>query len=96
MCKNHMHRAYDGWLEEEDNNDRIVNGQVPVSEKRISLIKWLGNAWDHVCAKMDFERLALKTGSGLAKDLSNQKDIKSKKKCFSNALGYTLVVLEVL
>ena len=26
MCKNHMHRAYDEWLEEEDNNDRIVNG----------------------------------------------------------------------
>ena len=31
MSKNHMHRAYDEWLEEEDNNDRIVNGQVPVS-----------------------------------------------------------------
>ena len=63
-------------MEEEDNNDRIVNGQVPVSEKRILLTKCLGNAWDHVCAKMDFDRLALKTDSGLAKDLSNQKDIK--------------------
>ena len=76
MCKNHMHRAYDKWLEAEDNNDRIVNGQVPVSEKRILLTKWLGSAWDHVCAKMDFDRLALKTGSDFRKDLSNQKDIK--------------------
>ena len=76
MCKNHMHRAYDEWLEEEDNNDRIVNGQVPVSEKRILLTTWLGSDWDHVCAKMNFDRLALKTGSGLGKDLSNQKDIK--------------------
>ena len=76
MCKNHMQRAYDEWLEEEDNNDRIVTGQVPVSEKRILLTKWLGNAWDHVCAKMYFDTFALKTASGLAKDLSNQKDIK--------------------
>ena len=68
--------AYDEWLKEEDNNDRIVNGQLPVSEKRILVTKWLGNAWDDVCAKMDFDRLALKAGSGLAKDLSNQKDIK--------------------
>ena len=44
MCKNHMHRAYDEWLQEDDNNDRIVNGQVPVSEKGILLTKWLGNA----------------------------------------------------
>ena len=40
------------------------------------MTKWLGNAWDHVCEKMDFDTLALKTGSGLAKDFSNQKDIK--------------------
>ena len=76
MCKNHMHMAYDELLEEKNNNDRIVNGQVPVSQKRILLTKCLGNAWDLVCAKMDFDRLPLKTGSGLAKDLSNQKDIK--------------------
>ena len=44
MCKNHMHKAYDEWLEGEDNNDRIVKGKVPVSEKRILLTKWLGNA----------------------------------------------------
>ena len=76
ISKNHMHRAYDEWLQEEDNNDRILNRQVPVSEIRILLTKWLGNAWDHVCGKMDSDTLALKTGSGLAKDLSNQKDIK--------------------
>ena len=76
MCKNHMHRAYDEWFEEEDNNDRIVNEQVLVSEKSILLTKWFGNAWDHVRARMDFDRFALKTGSGLAEDLSNQKDIK--------------------
>ena len=76
MCKNHMHKAYDEWLEEEDNNDRIVNGQVPISEKRILLTKWMGNIWDNVSAKIDFDRLALKTGSGLAKDLSNQMDIR--------------------
>ena len=76
MCKNHMHRAYDEWLEEEESNDRIVNGQVPVSERKILLTTWLGNAWDHVCAKMDFDGLALKTGSGLTKDLCNQRDIK--------------------
>ena len=67
MGKNHMHRAYDEWLEEENNNDRMVNGQVPVSEKRILLTKWLGNAWDHVCAKMDFDRLALKKWFRLGK-----------------------------
>ena len=61
-------------MQEEDDIEHIVNGQVPVSEKRILLTKWLGNAWDNVCANMDFDRLALKTGSGLAKDPSNQKD----------------------
>ena len=76
MCKNHMHRACDECLEEEDNNDRIVNGQLPVSEKRILLTKWSDNAWLQVCAKMNFDRSALKTGSGLANDLSNEKDIK--------------------
>ena len=71
-----MHRAYDEWLEEEDNNDRMVNRHISVSQKRILWTKRLGNAWDHVCAKMDFDRLALKTCSRLAKDLSNQNDIK--------------------
>ena len=76
MYKNHMHRAYDEALEEEHNNDRILNRQVAVSEKRILLTTCSGNAWDRVCAKMDFDRLALKAGSGLAKDFFKQRDIK--------------------
>ena len=35
MCNNHMHRAYDEWVEKEDINDHTVNGQVIVSEKGI-------------------------------------------------------------
>ena len=61
-------KAYDEWLEEEDNNDRMVS--------LFLLTKWFGNAWDHVCAKMDLDRLTVKAAPGSAKDLSNQKDIR--------------------
>ena len=33
MCKRHMHTAYDEWLEEEDNGELMVNGNVPFTEK---------------------------------------------------------------
>ena len=39
------------------------------------MTRWLSNAWDHVCAKMDFDRLALRAGSGLAKELTSQSNI---------------------
>jgi hypothetical protein len=50
-------------------------GKVTMSEKRILFTNWAGKAWETVCQKWDFEKVALKIGMSLAIDDSNKDQI---------------------
>ena len=42
--------------------DKWTLGKVTAGDKRILVTKILGEAWDRVCARLDFHKLGLRTG----------------------------------
>lgn len=42
-------RAQDKWLNDDANFAKWSGGKIPISERRILMTHWAGEAWDAVC-----------------------------------------------
>jgi hypothetical protein len=70
MVKTHMGQSWTAWLESSHENgksnlERMVDGEVPASERRILLTQFLGDAWAHVIANYDMVHSGEKNGCAM-------------------------------
>lgn len=71
-----MGYALDAWLGEADNFELWTSAQFPMWKKRVLITRLAAEAWEHVCARFDFERAATRIGMLMTIDGSGDELIK--------------------